>query len=511
MEFSRRKALKLGGVGVAAFGFSGRQAASAAPDPVVATTGQGAVRGVRDGEVIVWKGVRFAEAPTGEYRFAPPRPARRWDGIRDATEFGPEPFQAAKSGRSPAALPQAEDCLFLNVYSRSTDGRRPVIVWITGGGFMSGAGSQYDGAVYPRRQDVVFVTVNYRVNTFGYLYQPDRPGSGNLGLLDQIAALRWVRDNITAFGGDPDNVTVMGESAGGMSIGILLGTPAAKGLFRRAIVQSGGSCPTVMPEGKDYTTTAVLRAVGLGENDAAKLIDVPAPDLLAAATRVHQRADDADPRSAPFHPLIDHVVLSRHPLDLIGDDVDLLVGTCDKEQIPGPTWESQFEFNLRHAAGDEGWNRLLKAYTETSAPGRDPRLDLLASAFVDMPSTWLAERASHAGAQVWQYTFDYADAGRAGALHGTDVPFTFGAPTPEMLAPGADPAVAQQLADRMVDAFSAFAKTGDPATPALPPWPAFTPQDRATLSFDTNPHITNDRLPARRREAWAGINPYTIC
>ncbi|GFE12224.1 hypothetical protein Sgleb_02710 [Streptomyces glebosus] len=153
-----------------------------------------------------------------------------------------------------------------------------MIVWITGGGFRAGAGSNFDGTAYAQQHDVVLVTINYRVNAFGYLYQPDRPGSGNCGLLDQIEALRWVRDNITAFGGDPRNVTVMGESAGGMSIGILLGTPAAKGLFHRAIIQSGGARPTVMQQGKEATTRATLRALGFGQDQADRLIDAPAKD-----------------------------------------------------------------------------------------------------------------------------------------------------------------------------------------------------------------------------------------
>lgn len=293
-----------------------------------------------------------------------------------------------------------------------------------------------------------------------------------------------------------------------MSIGILLGTPAAKGLFHRAIIQSGGARPTVMQQGKEATTRAILRALGLGQDQADRLIDVPAKDLLAATAEVNKGTEI---RSEPFHPLIDNVVLHTHPLNRIPADVDLLIGTCDRDYLPDPTWKSQMEFIIRYAAGDKGFDRLLQTYTESTSTGRDPRMDLLGSAFVQMPSIWLAEHAHRIGARVWQYTFDYADSTSAGATHGSDLPFTFGTPQPERLAQGADSASAQHLADVMVASFSSFARTGTPAIRALPRWPAFTPGNRATMSFDATPRLKNDRLPAERRHAWDGIDPLKTC
>ncbi|MFI9382916.1 carboxylesterase/lipase family protein [Kutzneria sp. NPDC052558] len=475
------------------------------PEATLAQTREGLVRGVREGELTVWRGIRYAEAPVGEHRFAPPRPVRPWDGVRDATRLGAEPIQVALPipGFPQPGPDQREDCLFLNVWSPSTRGRRPVIVWINGGGFIGGAGSHYDGSVYARRHDVVFVTFNYRVNAFGYLHQPERPGSGNCGLLDQIEALRWVRDNIAGFGGDPAAVTVMGESAGGGSIGAMLGAPAARGLFRRAIVQSGSPGWLPMPQGLGRTTEVVLDNLGV---TADELTEVPAADLLEASKRVRPGV-----KSQAYHPVVDGDVLPRHPLEGLTGEVDVLIGTCDKDFIDlGPQVLNPLEYVIRHFYGDDAWDRLLAVYTQTTSAGRDPRQDVLCGAFTQLPSIWLADGLVRAGAKVWQYTFDYAGAGPIGATHASDVPFTFGRIRPEVLAPGADPAVAQEVADTMVHSFATFARTGDPGTPALPRWPAITPDDKATLSFDEAPRLKQDRLSGQRLAAWRDFDPLLL-
>lgn len=261
-EVDRRTALGLAGGAALAAALPGTAAAASGDDSdVLARTPLGKLRGVRQDGITVWRGIRYAEAPTGEHRFTAPRPVRPWRGVRAATEFGPVAHQLAGPPRPPG--PQSEDCLFLNVYSRGTQGCRPVVVWIHGGVFISGAGSDYDGTVFAERNDVVLVTINYRLHAFGFLHLPGRPGSGNTGLLDQVEALRWVRRCIGAFGGDPRNVTVMGESAGGMSIGSLLGAPAAAGLFRRAVTQSGGARPHFTPAQAQRTTDFVLKRLGI--------------------------------------------------------------------------------------------------------------------------------------------------------------------------------------------------------------------------------------------------------
>jgi len=486
----------LGAAGAAAGGLVlGRPATGAASTDVLVRTREGVLRG-RPG---VWKGIRYAQPPG---RFAAPRPVLPWRGVRDALEFGPSAMQPAMPvpGGPPPVGEQSEDCLFLNVWSPSTAGRRPVVVWLHGGAFVFGTSSAFDGGVLAGRGGLVVVTINYRLGAFGGLVGAGGPGSGNLRLLDQVAALRWVRRNIAAFGGDPANVTVMGESAGAMSIGALLGAPAAAGLFRRAIVQSGGPRPVVSRAAAARTTDAVLRFLGV--TDPARLPSAPAADLVAATDAVQRDTALAE----PFGHVLDGVVLPAHPLDRVGGSVDLLIGTCAKEADPLlPALGARFEASARAALGDREWDRLLRVYAETAVPGHDARADLLSGWFAVLPSVWLAEAAHRAGASAWQYTFDYAGASRFGAGHGSDVPFTFGRVDPAFLAPGADPVAAQRLAGTVVDALAAFARTGDPG------WPRFAPDRRASLSFDVPPRRTDDRLPAARREAWSGIDPRTVC
>jgi para-nitrobenzyl esterase len=477
---------------------------------MLASTRDGVVRGVQQGEILIWKGVPFAAPPVGANRFNVPEPVVPWEEEYDASEFGPAPPQIPLGTGMPTASDAREDCLYLNIWSRSTEGRRPVIVWITGGGWVSGAGSMYDGTQYAKRGDVVLVTVNYRLNAFGFLPQTGTLISGNLGLADQIAALQWVKANISSFGGDPENVTLMGESAGAMSISVLMGTLSAQGLFRRAIVQSGGPRPTITPQGASYTTETVLRHLGLEGRKEPHLMEVAADDLLDAATRTY---NDASVRTEPFHPIVDGDLLRSHPLDCIGAGIELLIGTCDKEAYTFESdhlWQSRVEFTGRSGAGERLWPMLQRLYRTETADGRDAVLDLHSSVFVVMPSIWLAEQAHQAGARVWQYTFDYAGASPIGAVHGSDVAFTFGMPDKDSLDPAASPDTAKELALKMVDAFCAFAETGAPAVDG-PDWPPFEPESRATMSFDATLSLGMDRLPTSLRLGWEGVDPRAIC
>ncbi|MGW5658383.1 carboxylesterase/lipase family protein [Streptomyces humi] len=474
------------------------------------TTRSGRVRGVeRSDGVLVWKGMPYAASPTGARRYAPPQPVASWTGVRDASAYGHAAPQVPLLPGLPETPNQSEDCLYLNVWSPSTQGKRPVIVWIHGGGFIAGTGNDptFDGGNYAQR-DCVVVTFDYRLGAFGSLYQPDKYGSGNLRLLDQLAALRWVRDNIAAFGGDPCAVTVMGESAGAMSIGALLGTPRARGLFHRAILQSGGPRPVETPEVASVTRQKVLGYLGI--TDPADLLKVSADDLLEASTQAANNPDLPE-----YGHVVDGQVLPRHPLAAVGGEVDLLIGTCNKEFesfVASPLFRSRFERLARQAAG-ERWEHLLRVYEDTTTPGRTPLNDVVSGWFVVMPSVWLAEYAHRAGARVWQYTFDYAGAGPGGATHGSDVQFTFGnwGQGDFTGAAPADLATAETVSAKMIDSFASFARTGTPATRALPHWPAFTPHRRACLSFDVDPRLVDDRLPGARREAWHGIDPYAVC
>ncbi len=336
-------------------------------------TAQGALRGRMRGDVAMWCGIPFAEPPDGPRRFLPPRPPLPWNGERDATRFGAVAPQsrdsrvAAMSGITDKTA-MSEDCLTLNVYSPAADGaRRPVMVWLHGGAFVMGAGSTplYDGSSFAARHDIVVVTVNYRIGLLGFLYLGDIAGeryaAGNQGLLDQIAALAWVRDNIAAFGGDPDAVTVMGQSAGSISIANLLAAPAARGLFHRAILQSGAS--PLFPHtrvGATALARAVLDELGIDPSRAAsELAAVPLERLLAAQEVAIQQGG-----LAAISPYVDGVTVPDRPIAIAQRCAGANVPAAHRHHpgrvdavrpVPGPAGVGARE------AGDRGPHRRGRA------------------------------------------------------------------------------------------------------------------------------------------------------
>src|SRR6516225_8215937 len=285
--------------------------AMTAIDELVVRTKAGDLRGARENGIAVFRGVPYAASPAGDLRFSPPQPPPAWDGVRGATRDGP----IAPQGRSRLAhimgdfeRPQSEDCLTLTIWTPAADaGKRPVLVWIHGGAFGSGAGSLpwYSGERFAANGDVVAVSINYRLGALGFLCLPG-VSSGNLGLLDQVAALRFVRDNIAAFGGDPDNVTVVGQSAGASSIAMLMTMPAAGGLFRRAILQStpfGRMTRTL--EDAHRIGRRLLEVLGLKPEQAAELKTLPAAKFVAAQGEVARLEKKFAAALAPFWPVID--------------------------------------------------------------------------------------------------------------------------------------------------------------------------------------------------------------
>ena len=306
----------------------------------------GRLVGVRKEGVSVFWGVPYAQPPVGPLRFRPPVEGTPWEGVRQARSFGSIAHQfptdlEQMQGR--LDLPQSEDCLTLNIWTPQPDtARRPVMVWIHGGAYLNGTGAAewFDGTSFATRHDVVLVTINYRLAVFGYLHlaglSPEEVGSGNCGLLDQIAALQWVADNIASFGGDPDNVTVFGESAGAMSVGVLLGTPGAAGLFHRAILQSGAASNVTTAEDATAVAVAVLAALGLSPDGegVTRLRELPASEIMAAygAVAVSHAPDMAAARIVPtFAPVVDGAVLPQEPLRAIREgassSVPVMIGT----------------------------------------------------------------------------------------------------------------------------------------------------------------------------------------
>jgi para-nitrobenzyl esterase len=480
--------------------------------PMIESTA-GRLRGVVEPDGIrVFRGVPFARPPMGPLRFAPPQPAVPWAGVRSAETFGPVSWQSSigLGFMGAGQQPQSEDCLYLNVWTPGLDGRRPVMVWIHGGAFVLGAGSEplYDGQRLAARGDVVVVTVNYRLGALGYLSHPAlrdhaTGATGNWGLLDQVAALRWVRDNAEAFGGDPNNITVFGESAGSMSVTTLMATPAARGSFRSAIAQSGAPI-TGTPEEGAAIAEQVAAAVGV---PVEALRDVPAATFVEAQQQLMFGRQSGAGIGAglsgdalPFRPVIDGAVLPRDPHEAIasGDaaDVALLIGTNRDEMKlfsmldQSDLDEIGLQQRLHATLGDDGDGVLSTYRAARAARGEpvDPR-ELWSAIETDRFFRASAMRFAAAHARHQPRTFAYlfcwsSPSPILGAAHAIELPFVFGTlDTPMIdLFAGAGPEV-ERLSGLVQDAWVRFAHTGDPSTPELGHWPAFDGDRRATMTF----------------------------
>jgi para-nitrobenzyl esterase len=427
----------------------------------------------------------------------------------------------------------AEDCLFLNVTTPAVDaGRRPVLVWIHGGGFVIGSGSQaiYDAAPLARRGDAVVVTINYRLGPLGFLHLadlcPDIVGAtGNAGIRDQVAALEWVRDNIAAFGGDPGNVTIFGESAGGMSVGTLLGTPAAKGLFHRAIAQSGAAHNCHTRETATGVAERFLASLGIAPADAAqKLRDVPAKQLLDTQNQtMFSLAGELG--LLPFQPLVDGEEIPAPPIDAIAGGlsagVSLMTGTTRDE------WKL-FGMIDAEARGLDDAKLVAKvakriphadaaALVETYRIARDGRAPTDAQSLYfaietdlvfRVPAIRLAEsqRAHADNVFVYQFTWESPMLGGVlGACHAIELPFVFGG----LDLPGLDQFVGtgpgvQALSECMMDTWLAFARTGDPSHSGLDPWPAYDDRRRQTMILGEKCRVA-DAPDDVERASWDGI------
>ncbi|MGH7093045.1 MAG: carboxylesterase/lipase family protein, partial [Stellaceae bacterium] len=431
-------------------------------------------------------------------------------------------------------LAHDEDCLTLNVWTPAADGaKRPVLVWIHGGGFTSGSGSEplYSGAALARRGDVVVVTINYRLGILGFLAHPgladEESGGarGNWGLLDKAAALRWVRDNIGAFGGDPGNVTIFGESGGGGKVSVLMAMPEARGLFHRAIVQSGATIRVSTRERAVALADAVLKEFGFARGDCARLQDVPLERLLAAIAPASREVGPTRWRLLDrydFGPVVDGADLPAQPFDPaapgIADDIPLLIGGAheesaffladDDEVWHGRITDETLRRRVAAIAGDHV-DRVLAAYPH-GTPG-DRLIAALTGSNFWIRTVMLAERkAARAGlgagtAPVYMYSLDWqspAHGGRLKAHHAMDLPFVFDNTDVPDTTKGA--AGAAGLAAVMSAVWAQFARSGSPQTAALPAWPAYISAERATMVFDTACCVAQD--PDRdARAAWAEV------
>ncbi|MFB6513765.1 carboxylesterase/lipase family protein [Streptomyces virginiae] len=505
-------------------------------DRTVVDLPAGRLRGAIDGGVTVFRAVPYAAPPVGDLRWRPARPHAGWSGTRDATTDGPSAPQMYMEGGDPVlgghgSPPFDEDCLTLNVWTPAADdARRPVLVWIHGGGFVSGSGSLpgYSGRTFARDGDLVVVSINYRIGPLGYLY-PGENGDGvgddggdggeggNFWLTDQLAALRWVKENIAAFGGDPDCVTVAGQSGGAVSTAALAGHPRTEGLIRRVILQSppfGLNLPG--PAAYLERTAAYLELAGA--KDLAELRTVPWPELIAAGGGLFAQTVRWGYWPTPFLPVIDEVTLTGHPAQaLLGGaaaGIDVMIGWTREEANFGFALDEGYAAATREQVvdriaetfGSEAAEGVYAAY-ERARPGARPAdvlMDLITDELFRVPALRLAEARAAAGSPVWAYQFDLptpAYEGRLGAAHCLELPFVFDNFDQWSHAPflaGLAPAVRDGLAYAMHRAWIAFVRTGDPNHPDLPRWRPYDTGTRTTMRFDSVVTALDDLAGASR-------------
>lgn len=507
------------------------------------TIRSGQLEGETFGGGVRFLGIPYAQPPIGALRFRAPEPPEPWSGLRSAREYGPSAPQIGPVNRiirgliGAAGSRQSQDCLYLNVWTPKCDGaRRPVMVWIHGGAFILGSGSTslYSGEQLATRGDVVVVTINYRLGALGFLcwkdlcVGPDVPPT-NLGLRDQLAALEWVRANIERFGGDPENVTVFGESAGAMSIGTLLGVPAARGLFHKAILQSGAAHNVSSPEKAARVAAQFFELLGIAEPSPEALVDVPVTRLMEAQARA-TIGNGLENGIMAWQPCIDGDLIPENPLAAIdrGDarDVPILIGTnrdeyrlftfFDRDRVTDAELASRVRRIARRGQQEDAAlaAKILGTYgppTGARDPGPGERwVALQSDRIFHYPATRLADAQASHQAQTWSFLFEWTlplIGGGLGACHGLELPFVFGATRTRILRLGlvADRKAAR-LADVMQDAWVAFARTGQPQSMGLPDWPAYETHRRYTMTLGGTRGVVKDPHEAARA-FWGPLIP----
>jgi para-nitrobenzyl esterase len=481
--------------------------AEAKPGAIVETTA-GKVRGLAIDKVQAFKGIRYGASTAGANRFMPAVKPTSWTGVKDVFEWGQEAPQGPHTEIPEVAstIPKVtvgEDCLALNVWTNSTSGRRPVMVWLHGGGFASGNGNytMYEGANLARKHDVVAVTINHRLNAFGYMYLAGVGGdkyaqSSNLGQMDIVAALRWVKDNISKFGGDPNNVTIFGQSGGAGKVCTLMGMPPAKGLFHRAIIQSGSALRGAAPDAATKSAEAFMARVGAKTVD--QLQAMPMDQLIAAATA---------PGAGGFGPVVDGKTLADGPFDptapALSADVPVIIGTTEYEItfFPNTRYDPLDDAALLNSikqtlrTDDANAAKVVAAYKK-GRPGL-PNLDynlIVSSDNFRANVVTVAERKSAQKATVYMYYFTWpspVSGGKLKSFHTLEIPFVMGNvdEAKGMTGEGKD---RYALQDRMSTAWTSFARTGNPNHKGLPAWPVFDSAKRATMIFNNDPKVVND-------------------
>jgi para-nitrobenzyl esterase len=504
---------------------------------VIAETSRGRVRGVNNDGVRTFKGIPYGAPTDGMNRFREAKLAVPWKGIRDTIaygpmcpqEIGPRPSFAASWAIEPSL---SEDCLVLNIWTPALRDhhKRPVMVWFHGGGFSTGSGGSpvYDGTNLARKGDAVVVTLNHRLNIFGHLYLAKLGGtdyaeSGNLGVLDLVAALRWIHTNIDEFGGDPANVTIFGQSGGGAKVSTLMAMPQTRGLFHRAIVQSGSQLDGLTPDEANAHALAFLKAAEVPVTDLARLQKIPYEQLLAALRKA-MRTPGEQPN---FSPVVDGKFLPKSPWTQDGPassaNVPMMIGSTKTETTALIGANDPASFSLDDAGLRKklsAWmpageiDRIVAGYRKAT-PGASPS-DLffaITSARRVRQQAWIqAERkAAQNAAPVWLYELDWqtpVDGGKWKSPHTLDLAFVFDnvAKSESMVGHGDEP---RALAEQMSSAWLAFARAGNPNNEASPQWAPFRVPDRTTMVFDVKSRTEND-FRGDERQLLASLPVYRV-
>jgi para-nitrobenzyl esterase len=544
-----RRAMFTGGVGLAtasavavasptASAASASQALVSTPGDLVAPTMSGKVRGYRSSGISIFKGIPYGADTGGQARFLPPKPPMPWTDARLAVSYGPicpqERQTGAESQIASFLMPKdegvhGEDCLRLNVWTPAADTRRrPVMVWIHGGQYSAGSSQAHrsqDGEALARRGDVVVVSLNHRLNVLGYLnalgLTDDKDfAHPNAGMLDIIAALEWVRDNITAFGGDPGNVTLFGQSGGGLKISVLMAMPAARGLFHKGIVQSGSQPHVFKASDTERVAAEFLNAMGISGRDLSALKTAPIEQLMAAEAVARARimrfplAGQALWTTVGWAPSIDGTSIPRDTHD--GPpvvDAALLIGSTQHEFNPAvfmprmaPATDADVLAALTRSYGGraDGILNLFRARHPEEAPARLSAI-ISSAGFNRANAVEQAQLHARAGGQAWLYRFDWQtpvlDA-TPGAYHCAEIPLVFHNAQLCATSTGGG-SRAETMADLMADTWITFARNGKPNHAALPAWPAVTPTKAPTMALNDRSRLADD--DAVERAAVAGV------
>ncbi len=508
---------------------------------VVAETTYGKIRGVDNNGIKVFKGIPYGANTAGANRFMAPTEPAKWAGVRDALAYGHSAPQSDPSApaRPPGALTisgqglptEGEDCLVLNVWTPAVGAaghKRPVMFWCHGGGFATGSGSSpdNDGTNLARRGDVVVVTINHRLNVFGFAnlseFSGDFAASGDAGMLDIVQALQWVRANISEFGGDPNTVMIFGQSGGGRKVETLLAMPSAKGLFHRATIESGAAVKVVDRDVALRNSELLLAKLGIDKANVRDLQRLPVEKILAAHFAVIKEHPGVDQSVAGFSPTVDGKILPQQPFhpnaSPVSADVPVMIGCTRTEMtlfsLNDASAFSQNEKEMRGRVTDllGGQAPAIVDLYQKLNPGASPSdiYFLIASDYrYGAPTMKIAERRAALGkGPVYLYYFTWetpVQGGRLKSPHTMEIPFAFDNVkiSARMTGGGAD---AMALADKVSDAWIAFARTGNPNTPKLPSWPVFNAKDCPTMVIDNVSKVVHDPLREQRIAMFKAMN-----